>query len=71
VVREDLLHDLATLPLALEGVAKRQTRLQRNNNGHAANTADENGNGENGSDYERPRTATTYRRKSTPREERG
>jgi hypothetical protein len=38
VVREDLLHDLATLPLALEGVAKRQTRLQRNNNGH-----DENG----------------------------
>ena len=69
--KEDILRDISTWPSALKGVAERQTRLQRNNTGHAANTADENGNGENGSDYDRPRTATTYRRKSTPREERG
>jgi len=54
--KEDILRDISTWPSALKGVAERQTRLQRTNNGHAANTADEKGNGENGSDYERPRT---------------
>ena len=33
-VREDLLHDLATWPLALESVAHRHTRLPRGNGTH-------------------------------------
>jgi hypothetical protein len=68
-VREELLHDLATWPLALEGVAHRQTRLLPRNNGHDANTADGN-NEENGSDYERPGTAPAHRRKPAARKER-
>jgi hypothetical protein len=48
-VREDLLHDLATWPLALEGGAHRQTRLPRNT-GHEEN-------GSESCDYERSGTA--------------
>jgi hypothetical protein len=54
-VREDLLRDLATWPLALEGVAHRQTRLSRNNNGDAHEGGSES------CDYERSGTAAAHR----------
>ena len=68
-VRDDLLRDLATWPLALENVAHRQTRL-RNNNGDAQAHVD-NGSDSDSSDYEKGSgIATTHRRKSTTREKR-
>jgi hypothetical protein len=67
-VKEDLLRDLATWPLALEGVAHRPTRFPRNNNGQPH---EENGSESESCDYERTGTATAHRRKSTTGEERG
>jgi hypothetical protein len=52
--KEDILRDISSWPLALEGVAHRQTRLQRNNNGNGQ-TPEENENDE------RPRTAAAHR----------
>jgi hypothetical protein len=53
VVREDLLRDLATWPCALESVAHRQTRLQRNGSDQTLE--------ENGSEDERSGIATAHR----------
>jgi hypothetical protein len=68
-VREDLLRDLATWPLAVEDVAHRQTRLR--NNGDNGDAHENVGSDSESSDYEKGSgIATTHRRKSTTREKR-
>ena len=64
-VNEDLLHDLATWPLAVESAAARQSRLPRNNNGQVYQA-----NGSESDDYARSGTAAENRRKRAPAEKR-
>jgi hypothetical protein len=66
-VREDILRDIATWPLALENVAHRQPRLLRGNNGDDDETGSET---DDDISHEKSGTKAARRRKSAAREAR-
>jgi hypothetical protein len=66
-VKEDLLHDLATWPLAVKAVAARQSRLPRGDN----NGQEPDEDGSQSSDYERSGIKAKNLRKPAARAKRG
>jgi hypothetical protein len=65
MAKEDILRDIATIPLAMKNVAHRQTQLLRSNNGD-----EEDGSETDSIAHERSGIKAAHRRKSAAREKR-